>query len=97
MCTLYFTTMFFFLGLCLLQVLKQGFVKYEDSKKKYVTLMAMAVGYLIIGAFFFGLVTTQAVYTDIKNASNAGKASTLTGALQCESHVGQFKAIYWHA
>ncbi|KAI0211937.1 putative sodium-coupled neutral amino acid transporter 7 [Lamellibrachia satsuma] len=55
---------FTFPGLCLLQMLLQGYIDQCEQPRRYYTLYAMAVGYLIIGAFIFGLVTTQSLLMD---------------------------------
>jgi len=63
---------FIFPGLCLLQVLLQGYVRYDASNShtnrnnvKFMLLMAMSVGYLVIGGFIFGVTTTQALWDDV--------------------------------
>jgi len=61
---------FTFPGCCLLQVVLQGYIKYEEKKVKYILLLAMALFYLVISAFIFGVVTTQIIYADINPMSN---------------------------
>ena len=53
-----------FSGLCLLQMLLQGYIDRCAHPHRYYVLFAMAVGYLVIGAFIFGLVTTQSLFND---------------------------------
>ena len=49
----------------LLQVLLQGHIDKYDHPVQYRILFIMAVMYLVIGGFIFGVVLTQAIWNDV--------------------------------
>lgn len=57
---------FIFPGMCLFQVLSRGHINSGEQRIVYILLMTMAVGYLIIGAFLFGLTSAQAIISDLR-------------------------------
>lgn len=53
-----------FLGLCLLQLLLQGYIEMNCPIKELAWFSVAGFG-LVLGGFIFGLTTTQSIWDDI--------------------------------
>ncbi|KAK2151863.1 hypothetical protein LSH36_348g02011 [Paralvinella palmiformis] len=59
---------FIFPGHCLLKLVIRGYITREEAPFKYYSFLIFSILFIILGAFIFGVITTQAIMNNVQGS-----------------------------